>query len=315
MKQSKDHHFIPIFFQKGFCDENELIYVYDKKIDKIYPPSIPDRRFFKKNLNNVIHENKIISSSEVDLYGRIDSFGSKIVKKFIENKSLTDSSTDFEKTDLLNFMINLFWRTPTSDLILRDLIKKEGLCNSYFGLYDENSGKRYSNDDAFIKEIKDKIHTDIEFAKHLKPVVANSDASKIEINRLIKLWKLFSLNSNSNNEFLIGDMPFLYLNDNPTLENVFEKIIFPISKNKTLILNEKNPSFIDDYTVNGINLCIMNKSERFIGSGNKELLDYYVEYYKESNKVNDSEFTVGNLFEHIEYLTKFKDMTDYLWNK
>lgn len=315
MKQSINHHYIPIFFQKGFCNENELIYVYDKELDIIYPPSIPDRRFFKKNLNNFIHENKIITSSEKDVYGPIDNFGSNILKKIIDNTSLSDSSTDFEKADLLNFMINLFWRTPSSDFLLKELIEKEGLCNPYFGLSDEVTGKRLSDNDDSVKEIKNEILNDPEFAKHLKVIVANSDASKQEIIKLIKLWKLFSLNTNSNNEFLIGDMPFLFLNKNLTLDNVFEKVIFPISKNKVLILNKNNPLFIDDFAVNGVNLCIMNKSERFIGSGNKELLNFYVEYYKETNKEKKSEFTVENLFKHIDYLAKFEDMIDYLRNK
>ena len=133
--------------------------------------------------------------------------------------------------------------------------------------------------------------------------------------KLIKLWKLFSLNTVSNNGFLIGDMPFIFLNENPTLENVFEKIIFPISKNKVLILNKNNPSFIDDFAVNGINMCIMNKSERFIGSGDKELLDFHVEYHKEISKKSNAGYKVKNLFEHIDYLTKFKNITDYLRSK
>ncbi|WNH14440.1 DUF4238 domain-containing protein [Thalassobellus suaedae] len=270
---------------------------------------------FKKNLNNFIHENKIIMSSEKNVYGPFDNFGSVIVKKIIKNKSLVDSSSDFEKAGLLNFMINLFWRTPTSDSLLKELIQKEGLCNPYFGLSNIETGKRLTDKDESVKKIKEEILNNSEFAKHLKVIVANSDASKEEITKLIKFWKLFSLNTNSNYEFLIGDMPILFLNDKPTLDNVFEKVIFPLSKNKVLILNKKNPLFIDDFTVNGINLCIMNISERFIGSGNKDILDFYVEYYKETIKENDSKFTIGNLFEHINYLTKFKDMNDYQTNK
>lgn len=315
MKQSKNHHYIPIFFQKGFCDENKLIYVYDKKIDEIYPPSIPDRRFYKKHLNNLIHENKVIMSSEKSVYGAIDNFGKTALKRFIKNKSLTDSSSDKDKVDLLSFMINLFWRTPTSDLLLKDLIEKEGLCNQYFGLYHDKIGVRFSDDNDSVKEIKDRILNDSEFKKHLKIVVANSDASKKEIINLLKLWKLFNLNISSNKSFLIGDMPFLFLNKNPTLENVFEKIIFPLAKNKVLILNKNNPTFIDDYTVDGINLCIMNESERFVGSGDKELLDFYVDYYKAVSKENDSEYSVKDLFAHIGYLTKFESITDYLRNK
>ncbi|PHR88665.1 MAG: hypothetical protein COA80_17865 [Leeuwenhoekiella sp.] len=232
----------------------------------------------------------------------MDNFGSKILRKFIENRSLNDNSTDYEKADLLNFMINLFWRTPTSDLSLKNLIKKEGLCNDYFGLYDEKTKKRYSDDDEKVREIKYKTLTDNEFAKHLKIIIANSDATKKEIITLLELWNLFSLNLTSTNEFLISDLPFLHLNDSPTLTNVFKKIIFPISKNKVLILNKHKPKFIDDFTINGINLCVMQESERFIGSGNKELLEYYIAYYKEILKKDDTEYSVSDLFEYIDKL-------------
>jgi hypothetical protein len=311
MEYSVNHHFIPIFFQFGFCNEEKLIYVYDKKLDKVFPPSIPDRRFYKKNLNNFIHENKIVSSTERTIYGSIDSKGSLALKRILENKSSIDDSSPFDKIDLLYFMLNLVWRTPTSDELLNFLIREEGLCNKYFGIYNEITGQRYSDDDESVQEIKNKIFNDPEFAKHFKILVALSDSSKKEIIRLLEGWKLFIINK----EFLIGDMPLIFYNQKPTLENIFDRVIFPLSKNKLLLLNRNKPEFIDDITINNINLSIFKVSERFIGSGNKELLDYYIDIYKNFSSDEKFKDTVECTFGYIDYLSKFKDVEHYLFNR
>lgn len=40
---------------------------------------------------------------------------------------------------------------------LKELIKKEGLRNPYFGLSDKKTGERLSDKDDSVQEIKDKI--------------------------------------------------------------------------------------------------------------------------------------------------------------
>lgn len=315
MQYSVNHHYIPIFFQKGFCNSNGLIYVYDKILDKIYPPSIPDRRFYAKNLNNLIHEGKVVSSSEESLYGPIDTKGSRVLMRILENNTLTDDTSDFEKIDMLYFMTNLVWRTPSSNELLTYLIKKEGLCNNYFGFYNEITGERYSDENENINLIKKEILNDPNIAKHLKAVIAHSDSSKIEIIKMLKTWKLFILEQTNQDEFLIGDMPIIFYNPEPSFDCIFDRAIFPLAKNKVLIINNDKPKFIDDITIRNINLSTIKSSKRYFGSGNEENLNYYIDFYKRFSKSKHYEDTIECTFGFIDYLAKFENFDHYLYNR
>jgi hypothetical protein len=315
MKFSKNHHFIPIFFQNGFCNEDGLIYVYDKILDEIYPPSLPSRRFYAKHLNNVMFNGKPVSSSEETIYEPMDSKGSQVLKKLLDNKSLIDDSTDYDKIDLLHFMFNLFWRTPSSDELLTQMINNEGLCNEHFGLYNKNTGVRLSDNHEDVKPIKNRILNDPDFAKHLKIVISNTNASRKEIIKLLYNWKLFILDPKDRTEFLIGDMPIISYNPAPTLDNILERVIFPLSKNKVLIINENKPNFIDDLVVKNINLSIIKSSKRFIGSGNKEELEYYIDFYKRFSQTDQFKDTIECTFGLIDYLSKFDTFDNYMFNR
>lgn len=280
MKYSVNHHYIPVFFQKGFCNEKGLIYVYDKLEDKIYPPSTPQRRFYKKNLNNAVKDGNIYLSTEESFYDKMDKQGAQIVRKIIQNTTSADITDDVDKVHLLSFMSHLFWRSPSTDDLFASLIEKEGLCNEYFGLYNEKTGEPYTDESDMVAPMKEKMVNDPEFAKIFKILIPSSDGGRRHIVDLVDKWKLFELNPKCEMEFLLGDVPFVWYNPNQTIRNTFDRIIFPICKYKVLILNENKSKFIDELIIRNINLSILKLSNRFVGSSSKENLEYFVDFYK-----------------------------------
>lgn len=309
---STKHHYLPVFFQNGFCNENNMIHVYDKKDDIFLEESTPKNYFFKKNLNNFRFKGEIISSSEKSVYTPMDTKISRTFKKIIENNTQTDITTPEEKIDFLLFMSHLFWRSPSSDDIFKTIIQKEGACNKYFGLYNEGTGERMNDED--FPEYKEKMLSNYEFLKMFKILIPLSVSNKEEIFNLVMNWKLFILESHTRFYFLTGDSPLLYQNDEIKLGKVFNKIIFPFSRNQVLVLNKNIPKFIDDYVVRSINMSIIHTSNRFVASGDRQNLEYFVNFYKEFRNQGKDKEILENTFGLIDYISKFGSFEHYKYN-
>jgi len=145
-------------------------------------------------------------------------------------------------------------------------------------------------------------------------MIPTSDANKEEILNLVMKWKLFILESNFPYSYITGDSPILFQNDKIKLGNVFNKIIFPISKNQVLILNDKVPNFLDNHIVPAINMSIIHTSKRFIASGNLENLEYFVNMYNAFARKGKESSILENAFGLIDYISQFNDFKQYKYN-
>lgn len=132
----------------------------------------------------------------------MDSKGASLFRKIIENDTITDITTPKDKIDFLLFLTHLFWRTPNSDTLFKEIIEKEGVCNRYFGLYNEETGERLSDRD--FPELKEKMLSDSEFLKISKILIPASEANSEEILDLVTKWKLVILSPSSNMTFITG---------------------------------------------------------------------------------------------------------------
>ena len=71
--RSKKHHYLPSYYLKGFTDNRNFFFIYDKKRDKILPNALtPDTFFFENNLNTVILMDGSYSDFLEDFYTQIE---------------------------------------------------------------------------------------------------------------------------------------------------------------------------------------------------------------------------------------------------
>lgn len=165
--------------------------------------------------------------------------------------------------------------------------------------------------DNEIPEIIDSILNNKENQKAFKTVYPLMDSNILEIIKLLEDWNLFYLNE-SGNGLITGDMPILISNDNFSLSQVFQKLIFPISKYRLLIINPKAPRFFESTLLHTINVCIFHQSKRFVCSDNKDLLDTVIKDYSQIIKHGLSETIVEKLLKMIDYQSNFSNFKDYL---
>lgn len=164
--------------------------------------------------------------------------------------------------------------------------------------------------DNEIPEIIDSILNNKENQKAFKTVYPLMDSNILEIIKLLEDWNLFYLNE-SGNGLITGDMPILISNDNFSLSQVFQKLIFPISKYRLLIINPKAPRFFESTLLHTINVCIFHQSKRFVCSDNKDLLDTVIKDYSQIIKHGLSETIVEKLLKMIDYQSNFSNFKDY----
>ena len=128
-KRSSRHHYIPRFLIEGFTNDEGLLYVFDKKKNKILKtPQAPKGIFYERDRNTFeLKQGQESSILEDTLYARIDNDASKIIKYF-QNENLTKIDFTIENTaQFLFFLIALFWRIPYTDFTVEDLLNRSDL--------------------------------------------------------------------------------------------------------------------------------------------------------------------------------------------
>lgn len=306
-KYSKKHHYVPVFYLKGFADEKGLIYVYDKVKDSILFKQNPESKFYEKDLNNYKTKDGILLTIEEPYYTPLDTKLAPLFSK-IQSGDINQDLTILEKLEVLYFINHLFWRSPQSNKYLIELIEKEGLSNKYFGFKNIN-GEKITDDE--IPDIKSQVLKDVEIQKIFKQMTALSNGSIDESSRLVSKWYVITI-QNEESSFLVGDFPFLINNSNLSMDNVFEEMIFPLSKTKLLILSDKSPNFLDGILFASINSSIIAQSKRFVASSNENQLKNAIEHYKNSIKLISEKKIIDDTFEFMYYQSKFKNHNEYL---
>lgn len=308
-KYSKRHHYLPVFYLKGFADADELIYVYDKMKDTILPKQKPESKFYEKHLNNYKFQGEVKFTLEEPVFTPMDSKGSRLFAKIRSSEFINEEQlTALERFQILGFITRLFWRSPESNKLFVDIIKKEGLSNKYFGFY-KKGGTEFIPDEE-IASMKTQILNDLEIQKVFKHVIPLSNGTLEEISRLYDKWKLYSLKVLTPN-IITGDNPFLISNDEIRLDNVFNELIFPIGKHKLLTLSDKSPNFLAADLMIQVNLSILHQSKRFIASDNEEQIKQLLVHYNRLIQLNLDKNLLKATFGLMHYQSTFKDHSQY----
>lgn len=311
-KYSKGHHYLPVFYLNGFSDDETLIHVYDKVKQYYLPKSSTKSKFKENNLYNFIHENQIRFTYEESFYTPLDTKSSILFNKI---KNLTKERNEElsleDQFDLLFFITHLYWRSPYSNYLIETIIKKEGFSNEYFQAIDKKTARVLTDDE--IPGVINSILNSKENQKVFKTVYPLLDSNINEIIKLIDDWHLFYLDK-SDTGLITGDMPIIVSNDNLSLSQVFQKLIFPISKHRLLIVNPVAPKFFESTLLHTINVCIFHQSRRFVCSDNRELLDRVIKDYSQIKKYGLAETIIEKLFQMIYFQSTFSTFEDYYDN-
>ncbi|MGN2670351.1 DUF4238 domain-containing protein [Aliivibrio fischeri] len=208
-KISKNHHFIPEFYIKGFSDENEDIYLYDVEYKKIgksakKAPQI----FYKEHLHTVISFGDKSVFIE-DSYSELEGHFSKVIRGL--KKLPTEALSEIAKFDLFSKIIILmmsvqYWRNPAN------IKHAEEMSNSLVDLYDKALLTNFKFNEEQLKGLKIiKLNETQEFICSDNPVMIDSFGADFSFQGdvfypLTKELAITNINININNLLDIDKM-------------------------------------------------------------------------------------------------------------
>jgi len=268
-KASRKHHYLPVFYLKGFTNAKGRFCVYNKHTDTFHDDVSPTSIFFEKDLNNFIHEGKIAASTEDGFYMRQDSRAATFLHNYLHDKVVfTDEVSAEYKFELTWFIVNLFWRIPNSNKKFEDLVLRHGIHNKYFQIVDTLSTDAIPKE--FIEQIQSDILNNAENKKVFKLAYPFISADSEEILRIMQMSKDYSIVSNY--KLITGDNPFISNSTYTDIENILGELIFPFSSDRLLIATKSKPDYLSMQLFMNINIAIIHQSERFVCSHNPDNL-------------------------------------------
>lgn len=231
------HHYLPVFYLKGFTNETEkfLIYNVDKKgFIKNGKEFSPSSYFFKENANTWIKEGEKDDFLETKFFSPFDDKISKLFDLIHTSSAENRFSVSEKDMPLLqNFVTLMYWRLPHREKEIEKMINKDGL-KAFALSIQTKDGKK--NDKT--KEFEEKFKKDSEFKKSLHFVMSMVDTVKMINCRTPLTIQPFI----EGLPHVCSDNPVLF--ENKLNPKVYEDdFIFPMSGNMFFIRAKRTEGF------------------------------------------------------------------------
>lgn len=287
MSKSQRHHYIPRFFIKQFCDDDGLIYIFDKEKNKILKNrQSPKGSFFEDDRNTVDFSGQKLDNLEL-IYSALDNNLATDYLKVLKNETVTP-----EELTSITLLANLLkWRVPKSDKEFDEI--KNDLSQTDLGVRIEIKDKSLNIDKKAIEHIE---NSDI--FKETKRIML-SILPLTTPNKLLEIHNNSFLQMNPVYPALLGDNPIIMKNG--TGINQINDFVFPLSSETTFIYkqnskrNMNNPLFFFHR-----DLSIFKNSTKYVGCKSKEHLEKIIEMYNKLKNDGNLEQIEGYIFNYID---------------
>ena len=288
------HHYLPVFYLKGFTNENErfLIYNVDKKaFVKNGKEFSPSSYFFKENANTWIKDGVKDDFLETKFFSPFDD---KISKLFdLIHSSSADNRFSVSENDmplLQNFVNLMYWRLPHREKEIEEMINKDGL--NAFALSIQTKDGNKNNE---TKKIEERIKKDSEFKKSLHFVISMVDTVKMINCRTPLTIQPFI----EGLPHVCSDNPVLF--ENELSPKVYEDdFIFPMSGNMYFIRAKRKEGFslvfklmVDTLVFKQAVKYVSFTDERYFNSLN----EFYEKHFKSVSELRN------RIFEYLKNAT------------
>lgn len=268
--QSRKHHYLPIFYIKGFLDQENKFFRYDKVNDQISSKRItPSQIFFIWNRNTV--KSPLGSTDAIEeFYSKLDSECAEVIHEFRDKPNTEDLQTDQNIALLRFFIINLFWRIPKFDHLAQAYLDQ-----SEITFWDKTTGLQVEN-----LELEMKLRSDPNHLITYRPTFTFEMIKNLSRSRKgIVSSQLYGFKKDI---VLIGDHPILFKNSPSQQELLSGDFIIPISSRRVYRLTSEDLGL--NFAVENVlqlNALIIEQSVRYICGPDKEFLEQCVEYWKQ----------------------------------
>lgn len=295
-KLSKKHHYLPRHYLKGFTNNKNGFYIYDKQEDKIFYTS-PDAAFFENHLNTVSLPGGDSSDFLEELYKDIENECWNSLDRIRESNNKIPINL-LDKMNLFLFLLFLHWRLPSNIKHAEELTKV---------FFDENNKNinyftlKYNNGKDPPKEVVNVIKDSPAFKKTSKVILPFAPFYEEGWSERLENWR-FLYAEDGKRWHLVGDNPIITRgNSDHNPLNCLNEFIFPVSGNILLVSTDKpiNKDMPPEFVIQ-FNISIIERAERFIACQNENFLEALIKYYKLYVQNNETKIIITEMFNFLE---------------
>ncbi len=267
----------------------------------------PDSKYFEKHLNNYKFDGEIKFSMEETYFTPQDTRAAPLFAKMREPGFTENQLSALERFEVLGFLMSLYWRLPGTNNNAVELMTKEGVSNRYIGV---SVGDRRLTDDE-VPEMRENFFKDEQTQRLYKATIPLTNGAMKEIYKLFGEWHLYVMNDTAELSIL-GDDPFIFWNENFSLDQLFGELIFPLAANRLLILSPKAPSYLDSSLTTMANLSVFHQARRYISCRSKTHLLDLIALYEKTRQLKQTDDIVRGTFQILRGQSKFSNYEEYL---
>jgi len=274
------HHYLPIFYLKGFTNQLNKFLIYDvqqKRFIKNGKEFSPTSYFFEKDSNTFIKDEDKNDFLEKKYYTPFDDKASNLFE--LINSSNADNRFSVSEDDmpLLQSFVNLmYWRLPHRKAEIDELLENNEL--NFFGLSIQNLD---GTKNVETKKKEEELKKDNEFKKGFRFYMSLFDTMRmIDCRTPLHIQPFFNALP-----LVCSDNPVIYRNSKP---NIFEDdFIFPITGNKLFIRTENTSKLTLDFKIL-IDTLTFKQTVKYVSFTDKRYPELLNEFYnKHFNSIDE----------------------------
>ena len=274
-KPPKFHHYVPKTYLKHWLDDNDLLYIYNKKNHTVKASSINGQYFGKNHLNTITYPDNTkgywVEQRFADLEGTITPALNKIAATthdFFKNITYED------RLFLSMFVSVQCWRLPMNQSVIEEMIQSGSFASIHSSIRNGKTGEKLPESEA--QKIYERMAKDDFFKKAYPLLLGLSKYLKKDAYDDLRDWRFYFQEPG---RFMTSDNPILYTHA-PTADTVFKDFILPISPG-VLLISSKHPPKEDNANLSSaLNILQICHANQFVAGQDKGYLETISELYK-----------------------------------
>lgn len=238
MSESKRHHFLPVFYAKGFANPDGFFYVFDviKNVFKNNGRKFAPSTQFYEHYGNTTTLGGTNDNYIEEQYSQIDKQMAAIIQKVAAGGR---NNLNEHEWQMIQYFVNIiYWRIPANTQKVKDYIDNATSLKDFrMLLKDQTTGELASENEH--SELLKKIKEDREFYKYIKlalPAITYPEIFAKEFNNSATIFTFpFELPK------LLGDNPIIFRNPGKVSRH-HDDFVFPLTPQEILFRHRlKNP--------------------------------------------------------------------------
>lgn len=297
MGLSSRHHYIPIYYLKGFLNNNSEFAIFDKKNKVLKKGYFSPRTHFFEYDRNIVQGAEGLTDSLEGLYAMYDDKIARLFEMLRNIKERKDILNPRNILELKLFISMMFWRIPETDDLYEQFFEDKSFQEIGFTIMNKYTNEESVDADA----IANRLYCNPSFRKTCRFLVLPLNTFEILLKESdVDNWNYYySEIVETGPLHLCGDNPIVFKDIN-NFFNFEDDLILPVSSNKTLVFSRGiKPKMLKPEFKVELDLILFSQASRYVCGPNREYLGKIADMYYENDEKISFQTRKNELFNYL----------------